>query len=119
MVERYGPIVLGLDYDPDTVETHRAAGRNVIRDDATDLDFWMKLRPGKVRLVMLSMSNHRENMVALRELDRIGYQGKIAAVARFPDELHELEQAGVQAAFDVMAEAGAGFADHARKQLAI
>jgi hypothetical protein len=57
-------------------------------------------------------------MVALRELDRIGFQGKVAAVARFPDELEELERAGVQAAFDVFAEAGAGFADHTRKQLA-
>jgi hypothetical protein len=118
MVEHYGPVVLGLDYDLATVAEHKAAGRNVIRDDATDLDFWMKLRPGRVKLVMLSLSNHRENMVALRELDRIGFQGKVAAVARFPDELEELERAGVQAAFDVFAEAGAGFADHTRKQLA-
>jgi glutathione-regulated potassium-efflux system ancillary protein KefC len=117
MVERYGRVVLGLDYDPATVDAHRSAGRNVIRDDATDLDFWMKLRPGKVRLVMLSMSNHRENMIAVRELARIGYQGQIAAIARFPDEIAELEQAGVQAAFNVFAEAGAGFADHTCKRL--
>ncbi|MGD2083227.1 MAG: cation:proton antiporter [Chromatiales bacterium] len=117
MEQRYGKVVLGLDYNPRTVEALQESGRNVIRDDATDPDFWRKLQPGRVRLVMLTLSSHQENLLAAQQLKNSGYSGRIAAIARYPDEMAELEAAGVDAAFNVLAEAGAGFADHVCAQL--
>jgi predicted Kef-type K+ transport protein len=117
MEQRYGQVVLGLDYDPRRVETLQAAGRNVIRDDATDPDFWRKLQPGRVRLVMLTLSSHQENLLTAQQLKNSGYAGRVAAIARYPDEVEALEAAGVDAAFNVLAEAGAGFADHVCAQL--
>ncbi len=110
--ERYGSTVLGLDYDEITVHEHRDAGRNVIRDDATDPDFWEKIRPGKVKMVLLAMHNHSSNLYALQRLRDIKYDGLITAIAQFDDDVEELKQAGADAAFNFYSEAGAGFADH-------
>lgn len=88
-------------------------GRRVLLGDATDPEFWDKCRPGDVRLVLLAMANHEENLVALRQLTRRGFKGRIAVTARFPDQVDELHDAGVHAVFDLYAEAGTGFAEHA------
>ncbi len=118
MRQRYGDIVAGLDSDPDKVAWHREAGRNVILGDAADADFWHRLRPSdKVQLVMLAMSNHVENMFVAARLADSEYAGLVAATARFSDEIAELEQAGVHAAFNLFAEAGTGFAEHACEAL--
>jgi predicted Kef-type K+ transport protein len=112
--EKYGSTVLGIDFDAETVKKHRDRGRNVILGDPTDPDFWLRTRPGKVkiRIVMLAMPNLSENLSAARELTNMKFPGKIAALAQFDDEVEVLRKAGIQAAFNFYAEAGAGFADH-------
>ena len=117
MREQYGQRVLGLDYDPDAVQKNRTCGREVILDDATDSDFWEKIRPGKVRLVMLTMQSHESNMYSVEQLNGINYGGMIAATARFDDQVAELEEAGVHAAFNLFAEAGSGFVKDVCKRL--
>ena len=109
MRERFGDIVLGLDYDSDVVKENQATGREVIRDDAADSDFWAKIRPDRVRLILLAMQNHAANMYAVEQLQEINYDGLVAATAEFDDQVAELESAGVHAAFNIYAEAGAGF----------
>jgi glutathione-regulated potassium-efflux system ancillary protein KefC len=112
--EQFGTTVLGLDADAGLVEEQRQLGRNVILGDATDPDFWERARtqPEKVRLVLLAMPSHKENLYAAHQLLESGFRGQIAATARYPDEITALEAAGVHAAFNIYAEAGAGFADH-------
>jgi len=117
MRERYGQRVLGLDYDPDVVQKNRADGREVIQDDATDSDFWEKIRPGKVQLVILTMQSHESNMYSVERLNEINYNGLIAATAHFDDQVAELEEAGVHAAFNLFAEAGNGFVNDVCKRL--
>jgi len=116
MRERYGRRVMGVDFDSATVQAQQAAGRDVILGDATDSDFWEKLRPGKIDLVMLALPNHKENMDVAKQLVDGGFAGQIAAIARFADEIPELEGQGVHAAFNIYTEAGAGFAEHVCKQ---
>jgi len=41
----------------------------------------------------------------------------LAAIARYPDEIDLLNKAGVDAAFNLYGEAGAGFADHVYDRL--
>jgi predicted Kef-type K+ transport protein len=110
MRERFGDIIIGLDSDQDKVAGHQAAGRNVILGDANDSDFWQRARPAKIRLVMLTMTELSANMEVVQRLADAAYDGKIAAVARFTDELETLRQAGVDLAVDSFTEAGAGFA---------
>jgi predicted Kef-type K+ transport protein len=115
MRDRQGNIVIGVDFDADVVKIHQAAGRKVILGDATDIDFWARARLGrkdKIRWVMLAMPDHAANMQAIKELTAIQFDGVIAATAQFDDQVDELKQAGVQAAYNFYAEAGYGFAEH-------
>ncbi len=112
--QRLGDKVLGVDFQRDTVDQLRKGGRHVIHGSATDPDFWerMDLDCDRIKLVMLAMPNVKENHYAVQQLKALGYQGKIAAVAKYPDEMEQLEKDGVHAVFNLFSEAGAGFADH-------
>jgi hypothetical protein len=115
--ERYGDTVIGVDRDDRIVRRHREAGRNVVLGDPTDSDFWELTSPGVIRLIMLAMADHRANMIAIREIRGRKFACLVSATARHEDELRELEEAGVQAAFDLLGEAGAGYADHVSERL--
>lgn len=117
MRERFGQRVLGLDYDPDVVQKNRRFGREGIQDDAVDSDFWEKIRPGKVKLVILTMPSHESNMYSVERLNEINYNGLIAATGRLNDQGAELEEAGVHAAFNLFSEAGSGFVNDVCKRL--
>ena len=118
MVERYGDVVIGVDFDHETVQRHQNTGRNVVFGDPTDPDFWARARPtGKMRLAMLAMPNQVANLAAAQQIRSKLYTGIIAATALFDDEIPALEQAGVDAAFNFYNEAGLGFADHANELL--
>ena len=120
MQERYGETVVGVDYDPQGVAAHQEAGRNVALGDAVDPDFWEKIKvakntarkEGQFRLAMLTMPNHAANRFAVERLSDMGFKGLIAATAQFDDEVEELENLGVHAAFNFYNEAGTGFAEH-------
>lgn len=112
--KRYGQKVLALDYNQETVLKHKAQGRNVVSDDATDVDFWeyAKTKPDhQVKLVLLCMEDHKSNLLALERLRAIDYQGMIAATANFEDEVKQLKNLGVHSAYNLYREAGIGFAD--------
>ena len=117
--QRMGNTVLGVDIDSDTVEDMKASGRRVIQGSATDVDFWdrIDLDHHSVRLILLAMPKNEENLFAARQLHDLGYVGKLAAVAKYPDELMALQEAGVHAAYNLYAEAGSGFADHVYGEL--
>jgi predicted Kef-type K+ transport protein len=115
MHEKYGEIVIGIDFNFEVVEKHRQTGRNVIVGDATDIDFWERVTSGsreKLRMVILAMPDHKANMNALNELTQMQFKGKIAATAVYDDEVEELKQAGAYAAYNIYAAAGFGFAEH-------
>ena len=113
--EKYGRDVTGVDFDDRTVASHREAGRNVVLGSATDPDFWSRLHLSDtcIELILLALPKHQEDLQAARELAEAGYRGKIAATVKFDDEIEALQQAGIHAAFNLYAEAGAGFAEHA------
>lgn len=110
--QRHDNKVLGLDFSAAEVQRHQRAGRQVILADATDFDFWQKVDLDGVRLVMLAMPNHQANMFALHELRRSNFAGQVTATAFFDDELVELRAAGAVTAYNVYAEAGAGYGQH-------
>ena len=109
---RYGRKVLGIDYNAEAVKNHLAEGRKVIQNDATDPDFWEVLRPtAKVRMIMLAMASHPANIYAAKRFARSDYAGLLAAVARYDDQVEELEALGVSFVFNYYSEVGVGFAD--------
>ncbi|MGL6315963.1 cation:proton antiporter domain-containing protein [Vibrio sp. WXL103] len=116
--QRYGNLILGVEVREEAAAAHRTLGRNVIVGDATDSDFWERiLDTANVKLVLLAMPHHLGNQTALEQLQRKNYQGQIAAIAEYSDQLEGLLENGVDAAFNIYQEAGSGFARHVCEQL--
>jgi len=110
--ERYGESLLGIDYDQVVVNKHIEQGRKVIVGDATDYDFWERLRPGAVKLILFDMPNVKEVLAAIDMIKRNNYQALLAAAVKHDDCIALLKKAGVDSVFNVYAEAGSGFANH-------
>ncbi|MGB1013804.1 MAG: cation:proton antiporter [Nannocystaceae bacterium] len=107
--------IVGFDIDERVIERHREEGREVRLASATDVDFWDRLHVDRaqVSLVLLAMSSTTENLIAITQLREMGFGGVVAAAGVYDDDLAALEAAGADAAFNLLAEAGTGFADHA------
>jgi glutathione-regulated potassium-efflux system ancillary protein KefC len=112
----FGQRVLGIDDNDRKLARHRAMQRRVAAADATDPDFWHRVALDEVELIMLTLTNHQENMLVAGMLERMGYRGRVAAVVRFAEEAEELEARGIRA-FNLYAQAGEGFAAHAAQGL--
>lgn len=117
--DQLGADVVGIDIDSETVQKHQAEGRNVLRGSGSDPDFWTRFRHDfeTVRLVLLAMPNYLENCYVTRQLRELGYEGRLAAVVRYEDEIDTLKKAGVDAVFNLYATAGAGLAEDACRDL--
>ncbi len=111
--------VLGVDQDEKVVAAHQAAGRRVIRGSATDPEFWdrMRLDDGQTEIILLALPNVHENVFAARQIRDGGFTGRIAATAKYDEDITTLRKAGVDAAFNLYAEAGAGFAESVYRDL--
>ena len=120
MRELHGETVVGVDFDTDRVKRHQGLGRNVLHGDPSDTDFWDKIEEKhSINLVMLALPNLQANINALAQLKEISFDGRIAAIARFPDEESVLQESGATAIFNIYTEAGTGFADHVEAQIQI
>ncbi len=118
--EELGEGLIGVDNDGPTVERQIEAGRNVIKGDPTDLDFWERLvLEAKVKLVMLALPNQACNLTAISEIrarkDRRDMV--VTAIAQHDDDALELRERGADAAFNLYARAGQGYADLVRESL--
>ncbi len=103
--------VFGIDYDEIVVAKHKKRGRNVVYGNATNPDFWDRVNmSNQIDYAMLVMPDHNAQVAAINQIKELGFKGKIAATAKYPDELEQLKALGVDAAFNIYAEVGAGFA---------
>jgi len=104
--------ILGVDQDEREVARSREDGRRVMQGDATSPDFWTRLDTyhDEVDIILLAMPNHAANKEAASRLRARGYANSIVATALYPDEEESLKESGVDAVFNIYAEAGAGSA---------
>ncbi len=116
LVELHGETVIGVEEDYENVLIHRKAGIRCVHGDATDYDFWAHSGLKDKSLILICLTNHSENLVAVELAQELGYSGKLAVVSRFPDQRDELESLGC-IAFNLYGEAGHGFADHVMERL--
>jgi Trk K+ transport system NAD-binding subunit len=95
LVEQHCKIVIGFDVDTDLVRRQQEKGRNVLQGNPSDEDFWEKLDGYKgLDVIMLALPNFQAIVSALQQIRNCGYQGQIAATAKFPDEEALLREAG-------------------------
>ena len=117
---QHGAEVIGVDFNEDKVMRLRKAGRNVIRGDVMDPDFWERavtFSGLRIRTTLLCMSSFSENLHAAVQLQRMKFEGTLSAIVAYDDEIPKLEAAGVQAVYNVYQEAGAGFASRICSQI--
>lgn len=116
--DAFGRSVLGVEHDPARVAELTEQGFEVLRADATDVEFWGRVtRAGQVQVVVLAMPFHNANLIALARLRAAGFTGKVAAVARYDDDVAELRRHGADAVFHLYGSAGTALADHAAEVL--
>ena len=85
----------------------------MVYGDATDTDFWSKLKAGStLELIVLAMPNHRSNIYAAQQIASSGLVSKVVAIAKFPNEVDVLAALGVPS-FNIYSEAGSSLARHA------
>lgn len=83
----------------------------MICGDGEDVDLWENLDVSQVKLVLLALPSIDDAVNITRQLKFSGYQGKIAAIARYEDEVERLLERGVDKVFNFFTEAGLGFAE--------
>jgi len=117
--EKFGPVVLGIDFNADTVDTLQENGKQVALADVTDPDFWRKLPTSgaMVKLAILTMPNLESQLYVVKKLKERGFPGEIAAMATYDDEVDVLRKAGVSTSFNVFAEAGFGLGSHICREM--
>ncbi len=117
--EKFGPVVVGLDFNADTVDEHLASERQVTLADVTDPDFWRKLpeRKRRIKLLILTIPNLESQLYIAQKAREYGFDGEMAAVALYDDQVEILREAGVETSFNVYSEAGIGLASHINETL--
>ncbi len=118
LAELRGDTILGLDFDIEVVEAHKAAGRNVVEGDPTDPEFIARLSTDdRLELILLATGQIPANRATIETLRRNGSDRKIAATATWPEDVAALREAGADLVFSFYADAGADFAQHAQEEL--
>ena len=117
LIKEHGNKVVGVDIYATKVNNQLAENRNVILGDPSDADFWDRINKShKLKLVLLTLPQFSTSLAVVEQLKESGFKGKVASIAKFPDELEKLHDAGVDTVFNIYTEAGAGFAAHVISQ---
>ena len=103
--------VWGMDADQSKVNQLKQQGMNVICGDGEDIDLWDNLDIHNVQLILLALPSISDAINVTKQLKNAGYSGKIAAIARYEDEVQYLLDKGVDKVFNFFTEAGLGFAE--------
>ncbi|WP_372749327.1 cation:proton antiporter [Litorivivens sp.] len=114
--ERYPGNVVCIEENKDKVAGLMAEGINCVHGDGNDRDFWQLASLPARKLILVSLTNHRENMGVVKLLQNERFKGQLAVVSRYADEEQEIREAGC-ITFNLYAEAGHGFAEHVLTQI--
>jgi len=110
--------VIGLDSDPVKVGQHRQQGRRALYADAEDPSLWSNINLGGVHTIMLAMPEVVANIMATKELRKIGFTGTITATVVFDDDVKGLQQAGADFIYNYYDGIGASFAANSMEVVA-
>ena len=108
--QQIGDQVWGLDADRKKCEWLTSQDYQAFYGDAEDAFFWENIDLNNIQLILLALPTVKDCIGIYHQLKVAGYQGKIAAIARFDDERVKLEKIGIDKVFNFYTEAGVGFA---------
>lgn len=89
-----GASVLGVDFDPQVIDTWHKHGQPAWYGDADDPELAASLPLDNVRWVVCTAPQRETNLAVLRAVREHGFQGKIALTARHHHDTDSLTAAG-------------------------
>jgi len=110
------PDITGVDENNATVARRNEEGYACIHGDGLDRDFWERTGLARRKLILISLTVHRENMRVARLARELGFNGTLAVAVRFPDERAALEALGC-VAYYLYEDVGGDFARVAEQAL--
>lgn len=114
--QHYPDKIVGVEESADKALKLRLAGISCVPGDASDRDFLERAELHRRKMVLVSLTNHSENVDVVRLLQQLNYKGNIAVVSRFSDQQEELISMGC-ITFNLYAEAGHGFAERVMEEM--
>ncbi|MGQ8363687.1 cation:proton antiporter [Glaciecola sp. 1036] len=109
--QQIGTAVCGMDADVQKIKALQSEGLNAINGDGENIDLWENLDLSNLKLVLLALPSIEDSSNVTNQLRNAGYMGKIAAIARYEDEIQPLQDKGVDEVFNFFNDAGLGFAE--------
>ena len=106
-----GDKVWGMDADNERVKSIQEFSKNTIVGDGENIDMWESLDLQNVELVLLALPSIEDSSNITMQLRQANFTGKIAAIARYQDEVQPLLDKGVDKVFNFFTDAGLGFAE--------
>lgn len=103
--------IVGIEESYSRANMLNEQGFHCVHGDASDRDFWERTDLARCDLIMVGLSNHRENLQIVKLASELGYKGQLAVAARFADQKDELEALGC-ISFNLYEEAGQEFATY-------
>jgi predicted Kef-type K+ transport protein len=114
MDSQYPGEVLGIDYNHDRVKQYQLEGINSQWADATNINFWQGVNFGKVKLVILAMSDFNSNFNTLVQINNLKSRTfKVAAISHYADEAAIFIENKVDFVYDYKSNVGDDFAEKA------
>ncbi len=109
--DELGDRVWAMDANHDRIEEQLEQGMHVFVGDGESADLWEKMDVSRLRLVLIATPATEDVRNITEQLRFAGYEGKIAAIARFEDDRETLLGYGIDKVFNFFVEAGVGFAE--------
>ncbi len=110
LCDQVGDKVLGMDADEDRINRLKKEGYQVAFGDGEDADLWESLNLSNIKLVLIALPYIRDIQNIQEQLRSANYTGKVAAIARYEDQIELLKECGIDRIFNFYNEAGVGFA---------
>ncbi len=112
-----GEKVWGMDADPIRIKRLKSIGFQAIVGDGEDADLWENMDLSQVQLILLALPSIEDICNITEQLKYANFQGKIASIARYEDQIQPLIEAGSDKVFNFFNEAGTGFAEESLQLL--
>ena len=103
--------VWGMDADENKVNRLKTQGFRVLFGDGEDSDLWENMDMSHIRLVLVALPYIEDIKNIQEQLQLAKFQGKVAAIARYEDQIETLSECGIDRIFNFYTEAGVGFAE--------
>ncbi|MFQ3189708.1 MAG: glutathione-regulated potassium-efflux system ancillary protein KefC [Paraglaciecola sp.] len=109
--------VWGMDADPSRISHLKKVGYQAMVGDGEDVDLWENMDLSQIQLILLALPSIEDICNITEQLQHAKYNGKIASIARYEDEIQPLIDAGSDKVFNFFTEAGIGFAEESLQLL--